>query len=84
MGQNLQDHLFTTIGPVLVKSNASILVDRDITLKTLTDFFDKGNGPLVSITGISGAAGISSSLSSDLSWPDTYYHFIGGNFQWNL
>jgi len=76
VGKNLQDHIFTVIGPFLLNQTVSYILDRDTNLKTLVDYFRNGSGPIVSISGIGGAGFFSSSLSKD-NYPDIYINHVG-------
>ena len=72
VGQNLQDHVGTVLGPMLINESHSLIPDRNISLSALTDYMYNGTGPLaflpVSVTGK-----ISSSFAHP-SWPDLFVH----------
>ena len=44
VGQNLQDHPLTLVGPILVNESHSLMLDRDLKFSTLTDFVLNGTG----------------------------------------
>jgi len=76
VGQNLQDHIFAVVGPLLLNQPASYILDRDTNLRTLVDYFSNGSGPIVSISGIGGAGFFASSMSRD-NYPDMYLNHVG-------
>jgi choline dehydrogenase-like flavoprotein len=77
VGQNLQDHIMSIIGPFLLNQPASFVLDRDNNLKILTDYLYNGTGPITSIAGISGLALLPSSTSGTENYPDIYLNHVG-------
>lgn len=72
VGSNLQDHLFTYLGPFFVDPPRSNLLDRDLTFQRIYDYKIDGSGPLSS--SLFQAAGMISSKSAksagNWNWPD--------------
>ena len=72
VGQNLQDHVGTLIGPITVEGGQAFMMDRNISLSAVTDYIYNGAGPMafvpVSVTGK-----MSSSFAHPY-WPDLFVH----------
>ncbi|CAG7718406.1 unnamed protein product [Allacma fusca] len=72
VGDNLQDHVSTYLGPFTINPAKSLLVDRDVTAGAFIRFLTRGQGPLTSAT--PQASGIFSSTwakqRGEAHWPD--------------
>lgn len=69
VGQNLQDHVLTWIGPFLVKPKASYIPDRDFNLKSLAEYMTRGTGPLSTPLSVT-AFGMTSTPETTPNWPN--------------
>jgi choline dehydrogenase-like flavoprotein len=80
VGQNLQDHISGFVGPFVIESPKTMLLDRDINAKTVMDFTQTGSGPLSS-TGTQASAFILSSYAkaskNESHWPDLQWILLG-------
>lgn len=73
VGQNLQDHVTTLIGPITL-AGKSLLIDRDINLDAIRSYSNEGGGPLSSISGVSAVGFISTPRTNpNSSWPNIGY-----------
>ncbi|ODM86851.1 Glucose dehydrogenase [FAD, quinone] [Orchesella cincta] len=68
VGRNLADHSMTVVGPFILNRAASLMLPRDVSLKSLVDFQVYGQGPLTSPMGLMGI-GVTSTSSSP-GWPN--------------
>ncbi|XP_035709623.1 glucose dehydrogenase [FAD, quinone] isoform X1 [Folsomia candida] len=50
VGKNLQDHIFSVVGPFLLNKQESFVLDRDTNLKTFSDFLFNGSGTFLAIS----------------------------------
>lgn len=78
VGQNLQDHVFTMVGPFVFEKNVTGTLDgiKDATLDTLIQYTSNGMGPLASISTISAVGFYSTINNTDgkiENWPDIQY-----------
>lgn len=72
VGQNLQDHVTTLVGPFTMRAKG-LLIDRDLNLNALQAYMKNGEGPMSSLAGVSAVGFISSSLATEPGWPDIGY-----------
>ncbi|XP_035700599.1 glucose dehydrogenase [FAD, quinone]-like [Folsomia candida] len=72
VGQNLQDHVGTYLGPFFINEPLTFAKDRDITAESYVEYGGQGTGPL-SYTGFT-ATGLIASLYAkgrgEATWPD--------------
>ncbi|ODN00431.1 Protein PTCD3, mitochondrial [Orchesella cincta] len=78
VGKNMKDHLATVIFPFLINATESMIPERDYGLKTLTDYFFNGYGPLTLPTGTCAHAFFSSSYvkKTGVDWPDLQLYLM--------
>jgi choline dehydrogenase-like flavoprotein len=70
VGQNLQDHVTTLVGPVTMKAK-SLLVDRDVNIESINEYSHEGGGPFSSLAGVSAVGFISTpSTNPQKDWPN--------------
>ncbi|CAL8091108.1 unnamed protein product [Orchesella dallaii] len=74
VGRNLQDHVITFVGPMLLNQSESFLLTRDLSLKSFSDFAFNGIGPLTSPMGIT-SVGVTSTSSSP-EWPNLLHTLV--------
>lgn len=76
VGKNIQDHVATTIGPILLSnnnnSNSTFLSDRDLNNAVINEYILNGTGPLSSTQFRIALGYITSEEFKDPSWPDIY------------
>lgn len=83
VGQNLQDHLITWIGPFLVKPGASYIPDRDFDVKYLTEYLTRGTGPL-STPMTATTFGMMTTPDTIPTWPNIMWSFHALGVHQNL
>ncbi|CAL8089875.1 unnamed protein product [Orchesella dallaii] len=78
VGKNMKDHLATMIFPFIINVTQSMIPERDFGLKTFTDYFFQGHGPLTLPTGTSSHAFFSSSFvkKTGIDWPDLQLYLM--------
>ena len=76
VGQNLQDHLTTNLGPFLLNNSyTSFHPATSISLRSIYQYLVEGVGPLTTV-GVDAMGFIHSDKSSDPSWPDVQLLFM--------
>ncbi|ODM98335.1 Glucose dehydrogenase [FAD, quinone] [Orchesella cincta] len=72
VGKNLQDHVMSHIGPIILNdTSTSFMPFRDLSLKSLVDYYSRGSGPLTSPMGMISVGVTSTSTSA--GWPNILY-----------
>jgi len=73
VGQNLQDHISSLVGPFLIDAPLSIIPERDINSDSIADFDTNGKGPLAFLPVPTAGFMISATAknSGENKWPDT-------------
>jgi choline dehydrogenase-like flavoprotein len=72
VGQNLQDHVATPLGPFLISEALALVPDRDLTAKSYFEYGSQGTGPLT-FSGFSATGLLASSFAiarGEPNWPD--------------
>ena len=79
VGQNLQDHISTYLGPFFVNEGASFLLDRDVRLQDLRNYFSAGTGPMTSsgVHAMGFFATDKAKSEGDGHWPDIQLIYSG-------
>ncbi|ODN05982.1 Glucose dehydrogenase [FAD, quinone] [Orchesella cincta] len=75
VGQNLQDHVLTMVGPFLLNAPISFLAERNITVSTFLQYALNRTGP-ISANAVSGLAFINTSRAT-ADWPNIELHYTG-------
>lgn len=70
VGENLQDHSITFVGPFLLNKKASFIQERDFNLDSIAGYLRDGSGPLSLSLQISVFGQISTRFSPSPVWPD--------------
>lgn len=84
VGENLQDHVVTVVGPFLLNKKVSFIAERDLTLDAIAGYFQDGSGPLSSDLGVSVFGMTSTRNSPDPVWPDLLWSVHTQGIQNNL
>ncbi|CAL8106812.1 unnamed protein product [Orchesella dallaii] len=73
VGQNLQDHVLTLVGPFLLNAPISFVAERDVTVAALLQYAFNRTGP-VSSNAVAGIAFVNTSKAT-ADWPNIQLHY---------
>ncbi|XP_021962123.1 oxygen-dependent choline dehydrogenase-like [Folsomia candida] len=69
VGEGLQDHILTVVGPVLLNEPVSVIINNVINPGSILDYALNGQGPLT-FGSVSGVGFFSTSQPKDPNWPN--------------